>query len=107
MNPLTFRTLEEAFAGRAPAPAPIPELIPPVQAGEPLPEIVITGPINEVMVREGRRYAMDVVRAAGADVRKRSEVEKLISTLTNYAVAQPSSVAQGIKTVIDLLRSAL
>ncbi|UVE48696.1 hypothetical protein KS461_09900 [Pseudomonas chlororaphis] len=59
------------------------------------------------MELEGKRYAMDVVRAAGADVRKRSEVEKLIRNLTTYAVAQPSSVAKGIKSVIDLLRSAL
>ncbi|WP_258257066.1 hypothetical protein [Pseudomonas chlororaphis] len=105
MNPLTFRTLEEAFAGRAPVPAPKP--IPPIEASPPLPEIVITGPINRVMELEGKRYAMDVVRAAGADVRKRSEVEKLIRNLTTYAVAQPSSVAKGIKSVIDLLRSAL
>ncbi|AZD84968.1 hypothetical protein C4K14_2134 [Pseudomonas chlororaphis subsp. aureofaciens] len=105
MNSLTFRTLEEAFAGRASV--PVPTLIPPVQANPPLPEIVISGPINRVMELEGKRYAMDVVRAAGADVRKRSEVEKLIRNLTNYAVAQPSSVAHGIKGVIDLLRSAL
>jgi len=104
MNPLTFRALEEAFAGRAPAPAP--KLIPPVLANPPLPEIVITGPINRVMFLEGKRYALDVARAAGDDILKQSEVEKLIRNLTTYAVAQPSSVAAGIMEVLDLLRSS-
>ncbi|MCB2251824.1 hypothetical protein KTQ74_07960 [Pseudomonas chlororaphis] len=73
-------------------------------ANPPLPEIVISGPINRVMYLEGRRYALDVVRAAGTDIRKRSELQKIIRNLTNYAAEQPCSIAAGIKIIIDLLK---
>ncbi|SFP92907.1 hypothetical protein SAMN03159489_02211 [Pseudomonas sp. NFPP07] len=102
MNPLTFRALEEAFAGRAPAPAP--KLIPPVLANPPLPEIVITGPINKVMFLEGKRYALEVARAAGSSIRNPAVAAKIVRDLTTYATAQPSSVAAGIKVIIDLLK---
>lgn len=106
MNPLTFRTLEEAFAGRAPVPAPIPELIPPVQASPPLPEIVITGPINRVMELEGKRWATDFVQALGASIRREPVRTKAVADLTRYAATRPSSVASGVKIVIDMLKGA-
>ena len=81
-------------------PAPIQVL-----ANPPLPEIIITGPINRVMELEGKRYAVDVVQSAGTDIRRPQVVEKIIRNLTTYAVQQPPSVAKGIKSVIDLLRA--
>ncbi|AZD50548.1 hypothetical protein [Pseudomonas chlororaphis] len=104
MNPLTFRTLEEAFAGRAPVPAPKP--IPPIEASPPLPEIVITGPINRVMELEGKRWATDFVQALGASIRREPTRTKAIADLTRYAAAQPSSRASGVKIVIDMLKGA-
>lgn len=47
MTTTTFKTLEQAFASQAPKPKP--KLLPPVLANEPLPELIITGPINRVM----------------------------------------------------------
>lgn len=81
-------------------PAPVQVL-----ANPPLPEIIIAGPINRVMELEGKRYAVDVVQSAGADIRRPQVVEKIIRNLTIYAAQQPSSVAQGIMSVIDLLRA--
>ncbi|WP_258571604.1 hypothetical protein [Pseudomonas protegens] len=99
MNPTAQRALERAREKPAPA------LLPPILANPPLPEIIITGPINRVMELEGKRYAVDVVQSAGADIRRPQVVEKIIRNLTTYAVQQPPSVAKGIKTVIDLLRA--
>ena len=82
-------------------PAPVQVL-----ANPPLPEIIITGPINRVMELEGKRYAVDVVQPAGADIRRPQVVEKIIRNLTTYAAQQPSSVASGVKIVIDLLKEA-
>ncbi|MBJ2290717.1 hypothetical protein JFT44_12305 [Pseudomonas sp. MF5691] len=76
-------------------------------ANEPLPELVITGPINRVMELEGKRYALEFVRALGSSVRREPVRTKAIADLTRYAVAQPSSVASGIKQVIDVLKGAL
>lgn len=82
-------------------PAPVQVL-----ANPPLPEIVITGPINQVMFREGRQYAIEVAQSAGSDLRKPGIVAKIIRNLTMTAVEQPASRAAGIKTVIDLLSSS-
>lgn len=76
-----------------------------VLANPPLPEIIITGPINQVMFREGRQYAIEVAQSAGSDLRKPVIVAKIIRNLTITAVEQPASRAAGIKTVIDLLRA--
>ncbi|QYM71389.1 hypothetical protein K1X80_09830 [Pseudomonas sp. So3.2b] len=75
-------------------------------ANEPLPELVITGPINRVMELEGKRYALEFVRALGSSVRREPIRTKAIADLTRYAVTQPSSVASGINQVIDMLREA-
>ena len=102
MNSLAQQALDRARQ----APARASKLLPPVLATEPLPELVITGPINRVMELEGKRYALEFVRALGSSVQREPVRTKAIADLTRYAVAQPSSVASGIKQVIDLLREA-
>jgi hypothetical protein len=102
MTPLAKQALNNARQASAPA----QKLIVPILANEPLPEIVITGPINRVMELEGKRYAVDFVQGLGTDIRNPKVVAKAIADLTRYAAAQPSSVASGIKLVIDLLKGA-
>lgn len=102
MNSLAQQALDRARQ----APTRASKLLPPVLANEPLPDLVITGPINEVMRRDGRRYALEFVRALGSSVRREPVRTKAIADLTRYAVAQPSSVASGIKQVIDMLKEA-
>ncbi|WP_262381724.1 hypothetical protein [Pseudomonas sp. WS 5406] len=104
MTATTFKTLEQAFASLAPKPKS--NLLPPVLANEPLPDLVITGPINRVMELEGKRYAVEFVQGLGASVRREPVRTKAIADLTRYAAQQPSSVASGVKIVIDLLKGA-
>ena len=109
MNPIAMRALEQALTRATapiPKPAPTAKLLPPILANEPLPELVITGPINRVMELEGKRYALEFVRALGPSIRREPTRTKAIADLTRYAVAQPSSVASGIKQVIDVLKGA-
>ncbi|QLG96550.1 hypothetical protein HZF02_26720 [Pseudomonas yamanorum] len=73
-------------------------------ANEPLPALVITGPINRVMELEGKRFALEVVRDLGTSIRNPVVVAAVIANLTRTAVAQPSSYASGIKQVIDALK---
>ena len=47
-----------------------------------------------------------VVQGLGASIRREPVRTKTIADLTRYAVAQPSSVASGVKIVIDLLKGA-
>ena len=101
MNLLAQQALE-----RARKPVPASKLLPPVLANEPLPELVITGPINRVMELEGKRFAVDFVQGLGASIRREPTRTKAIADLTRYAAAQPSSVASGVKIVIDLLKEA-
>ena len=75
-------------------------------ASPPLPDLVITGPINRVMELEAKRWALDFVQSLGASIRREPTRTKAIADLTRYAVAQPSSVASGVKIVIDLLKGA-
>jgi hypothetical protein len=72
----------------------------------PLPQIVITGPINLVMELEGKRYALEHVRGLGAAIRREPVRTKAIADLTRYAAQRPASVASGVKIVIDLLKGA-
>lgn len=109
MNPIAMRALEQALTRATapiPKPAPTAKLFPPITANEPLPELVITGPINRVMELEGKRYALEFVRALGSSVRREPVRTKAIADLTRYAVQQPASVASGVKIVIDLLKEA-
>lgn len=109
MNPIAMRALEQALTRATapiPKPAPTAKLFPPITANEPLPELVITGPINRVMELEGKRWATDFVLALGSSVQREPTRTKAIADLTRYAVAQPSSVASGIKQVIDVLKGA-
>ena len=85
---------------------PAATLIVPAASSLPVPEIVITGPINRVMELEGRSYAVDVVRSLGSSVRNPLVVASTIRNLTITATGQPSSHASGIKQVIDLLKEA-
>lgn len=101
MNSLAQQALDRARKA-----VPASKILPPVLANEPLPELVITGPINRVMELEGKRYALEFVRALGSSVRREPIRMKAIADLTRYAVAQPSSVASGIKQVIDMLKEA-
>ena len=100
MNPIAQRALDRARETSAPA------LIAPIQANPPLPDLVITGPINRVMELEAKRWALDFVQGLGASIRREPTRTKAIADLTRYAVAQPSSVASGVKIVIDLLKGA-
>ncbi|WP_230679648.1 hypothetical protein [Pseudomonas fluorescens] len=102
MNSLAQQALDRAM-GR---PLPVPTGKPEASAAEPVPDLVITGPINKVMQLEGKRYALDFVRALGASVRRAPIREKAIADLTRYAAVQPSSVASGVKIVIDVLKGA-
>ncbi|WP_236299055.1 hypothetical protein [Pseudomonas proteolytica] len=106
MNPTAFKALADALDRQFQTPKPASKLLPPILANEPLPELVITGPINRVMELEGKRYALEFVRALGASIRREPIRTKAIADLTRYAVAHPSSVASGIKQVIDMLREA-
>ena len=72
----------------------------------PLPQLNIVGPINRVMELEGKRFALEFVRALGASVRRAPVREKAIADLTRYAQQQPASVASGVKIVIDVLEGA-
>ncbi|MNG38228.1 hypothetical protein D3C84_1258490 [compost metagenome] len=49
---------------------------------------------------------MDFVRGLGASIRQPKVAAKAIADLTRYAAAQPSSVASGVKIVIDVLKGA-
>ena len=100
MNPLAQQALDRARESAAPT------LIVFIQANPPLPELVITGPINRVMELEAKRWALDFVQGLGASIRREPTRTKAIPDLTRYAVAQPSSVASGVKIVIDLLKGA-
>ncbi|ANF87121.1 hypothetical protein A7J50_3748 [Pseudomonas antarctica] len=57
MNPTVLKALAHAFDRQFQAPEPKHKLIPPVLAGEPLPALVITGPINRVMELDGKRHS--------------------------------------------------
>ena len=100
MNSIAQRALDRARETSAPA------LIAPIQANPPLPDLVITGPINRVMELEAKRWALDFVQGLGASIRREPVRTKAIADLTRYAVAQPSSVASGVKIIIDLLKGA-
>jgi len=102
MNSLAQQALDRARQ----APARASKLLPPVLANEPLPELVITGPINRVMELSGKRWAIDFVQGLGASIRREPVRAKAIADLTRYAVQQPASVASGVKIVIDLLKEA-
>ena len=101
MNSLAQQALD-----RARKTVPASKLLPPVLANEPLPELVITGPINRVMELEGKRFAVAFVQALGPSIRREPTRTKAIADLTRYAVQQPASVASGVKIVIDLLKGA-
>ena len=101
MNSLAQQALDRARKA-----APAPKLLPPVLANEPLPDLVITGPINQVMQREGKRYALEFVQGLGPSIRREPTRTKAIADLTRYAAQQPASVASGVKIVIDLLKEA-
>lgn len=100
MNPIAHRALDRARE------TPASKLLPPIQPNELLPDLVITGPINRVMELEAKRWALDFVQGLGASIRRGPVRTKAIADLTKYAVAQPSSVASGVKIVIDLLKGA-
>lgn len=102
MNTLAQQALDRARK----APAPASKLLPPILANPSLPALVITGPINRVMELEGKRYAVGFVQAMGPSIRREPTRTKAIADLTRYALAQPSSVASGVKIVIDLLKGA-
>lgn len=106
MNSTALKALADAFDRQFQAPAPKSKLLPPIVANEPLPDLVITGPINRVMELEGKRYAVEFVQGLGASVRREPVRTKAIADLTRYAVQQPSSVASGVKIVIDMLKGA-
>jgi hypothetical protein len=98
MNSLTQRALDRAR--EKPTPAPVTKIL----ANPLLPKLVITGPINRVMELEGKRYALEFVRGLGSSIRREPVRTKAIADLTRYALAQPSSVASGVKIVIDVLK---
>ncbi|WP_256574597.1 hypothetical protein [Pseudomonas sp. B15(2017)] len=112
MNSIALKALERAqFQQMArdmqmKAARPKPVNVTPIKPGEPLPELVITGPINRVMELEGKRFALDFVQGLGAAIRREPVRTKAIADLTRYAQQQPDSVASGVKIVIDVLKGA-
>ena len=112
MNSIALKALERAqfqqmsrdMAMKAGRPKPVE--VPPITSNEPLPDLVITGPINRVMELEGKRNTLEFVRALGASVRRQPIRDKAIADVTRYALQQPDSVASGIKIVIDVLKGA-
>ena len=109
MNSIAQQALDRALGKALPAPTEKPQQTPTftqILAAPPLPELVITGPINRVMELEGKRYALEVVRAYGTNIRRPEARNRAVAELTRYATAQPSSVAAGIKQVIDVLKGA-
>lgn len=78
--------------------------ISPILANPPLPELNTSGPINQFMYLEGKRYAVDVVRSITTNIPSAPMATKLIRLLTITAAAQPPSYAKGMKEVIDMLR---
>lgn len=100
MNSIAQQALDRARA------TPASKLLPPIVANEPLPNLVITGPINRVMEISGKKYALEHVRGLGASISRQPVREKAIADLTRYAAQQPASVASGVKIVIDLLKEA-
>ncbi|WP_025859077.1 hypothetical protein [Pseudomonas sp. CHM02] len=106
MNSTALKALADAFDRQFQAPAPKTKLLPPIVANEPLPELVITGPINRVIELEAKRWAVDFVQALGPSIRREPVRTKAIADLTRYAVQQPASVASGVKIVIDMLKGA-
>ncbi len=98
MNSLAQQALDRAR--EKPTHAPATKIL----ANPPPPDLVITGPINRVMELEGKRFATDFVLALGSSVQRQPIRTKAIADLTRYAAQQPSSVASGVKIVIDLLR---
>jgi hypothetical protein len=112
MNSIATRALASALGKALPAPAvKAQQTLAPAEDKRafgpvPLPQLEITGPINKVMELEGKHYALEFVRALGASVRRAPVREKAIADLTRYAAQQPSSVASGVKIVIDVLKVA-
>lgn len=102
MNSLANEALARALGKAMPAPTGKPR----ASAAEPVPDLVITGPINRVMELEGKRYALDFVQGLGAAIRREPVRTKAIADLTRYAAVQPASVASGVKIVIDVLKGA-
>ncbi|WP_223513884.1 hypothetical protein [Pseudomonas sp. GL-R-26] len=112
MNSIAQQALASALGKALPAPTGKPQQtraateVPSAYGPVPLPQIVITGPINRVMELEGKRFALEFVRGLGASIRREPIRAKAIADLTRYAAVQPSSVASGVKIVIDLLKGA-
>ena len=112
MNSIALKALERAqfqqmtrdMAMKANRPKPAEAQ--PIKPNEPLPDLVITGPINRVMEISGKKYALEHVRGLGASISRQPVREKAIADLTRYALQQPASVASGVKIVIDLLKGA-
>lgn len=110
MNSIAQQALASALGKALPAPTGKPQKTQDLTAVSslcgpvPLPQVVITGPINRVMEIEGRNYALEVVRSFGASLRRPEIAAKAIANLTRTAAAMPSSYASGIKQVIDLLQ---
>ena len=110
MNSLAQQALARALGkalsaptGKCPQTQDFTEVLAPTSPASP-PQIVITGPINRVMALEGKRYALEYVRAFGAQIRRPDVAAKAIANLTRTAAVMPSSYASGIKQVIDLLQ---
>lgn len=107
MHPIATAALDRALGKALPDPTEKPQKTPTfaqILAALPLPELVITGPINRVMELEGKGYALDFVRALGSSIRQPKVAAQAIADLTRYAAQRPSSVASGVKIVIDLLK---
>ncbi|VVO30845.1 hypothetical protein [Pseudomonas fluorescens] len=63
--------------------------------------VIVDGPINHFMFLEGRRLALDLAKSLSA-----LGAHEVIISLQRSAVGRPGSYAQGIVSVIDLIREA-
>lgn len=73
--------------------------MPPVRPAAP--GLKPAGPINKVMFREGRAWALDLVKSLRA-----SPIETVIERLTGAADGRPGSYASGISSVINALKES-
>lgn len=106
MGNLANQALDKARASLAPTkakrrPASQAEKISTPPARQTGTRLAISGPINTVMFREGRAWALDLVKSLRA-----SPVDTVIERLTGAAAGRPSSYASGISSVINALKES-
>ena len=107
MNPIATQALASAL-GKALA-ASLPNVPPPQTFADVLVQLDLndidtSGPINQVMFREGQAFALDMVRSAGRTIADPKLAARLVQNLIRSALGRPPSYALGIKKIIELMQ---